>query len=65
MNKKETLQSLLNSGQGNKLEFKVRIPSKVRELTEQICAFANVEEEYSHIQVNDNRKDNITYLENE
>ncbi len=49
MIKKETLQSLINSGQGYKLEFKVRIPSKVRELTEQICAFANVEEEYSLI----------------
>ena len=42
MIKKETLQSLINSGQGYKLEFKVRIPSKVRELTDQICAFANV-----------------------
>ncbi len=33
----EALQSLINSGEGYKVEFKVRIPSKVRELTEEIC----------------------------
>ena len=39
----EALQSLINSGEGYKVEFKVRIPSKVRKLTEEICAFANAE----------------------
>ena len=37
----ENLQSLINSGEGYNVEFKVRVPSKVRELTEEICAFDN------------------------
>jgi len=35
------IQSLIDSGEDYNVEFKVRIPSKVRELTEEICAFAN------------------------
>ena len=29
----ETIQSLIDSGEGYNVEFKVRVPSKVRELT--------------------------------
>lgn len=36
----ENIQSLIDSGEGYNIEFKVRVPSKVRELTEEICAFA-------------------------
>ena len=39
----ENLQSLIDSGKGYNVEFKVRVPSKVRELTEEICAFANAD----------------------
>jgi len=35
----ENIQSLIDSGEGYNVEFKVRVPSKVRELTEEICAF--------------------------
>lgn len=33
-----TIQSLINSGEGYNVEFKVRVPSKIRELTEDICS---------------------------
>lgn len=39
----ENIQSLIDSGEGYNVEFKVRVPSKVRELTEEICAFANAD----------------------
>jgi len=37
----EDIQSIVSSGEGYNAEFKVRVPSKVKELTEEICAFAN------------------------
>ena len=52
MTNTETIQSLINSGEGYNVEFKVRIPSKVRELTEEICAFANADGGYLLIGVN-------------
>ncbi len=61
----ETLRSLINSGEGYKVEFKVRIPSKVRELTEEICAFANAEGGYLLIGVDDNGKVIGASLEND
>jgi len=38
---KEDIQLLIGSGEGYNAEFKVSVPSKVRELTEEVCAFAN------------------------
>jgi ATP-dependent DNA helicase RecG len=35
------IESLLQSGEGYNVEFKISIPKKVRELTEEVCAFAN------------------------
>lgn len=35
------IQSIVASGEGYNAEFKVSVPSKVRELTEEVCAFAN------------------------
>ena len=35
------IKSLINSGEGYNTEFKVSIPKKVKEVTEEICAFAN------------------------
>ncbi len=32
----ENIQSLIDSGKGYNVEFKVRVPSKVRELTEDL-----------------------------
>jgi ATP-dependent DNA helicase RecG len=44
MNKKLTpadIESIVHSGEGYNAEFKIRVPSKVKELSEEICAFAN------------------------
>ena len=49
----ENIQSLIDSGEGYNVEFKVRVPSKVRELTEEICAFANADGGYLLIGVDD------------
>jgi len=35
------IESLIKSGEGYNTEFKKKIPSKVREITEEVCAFAN------------------------
>ena len=34
------LENLISSGEGYNTEFKVSFPSKVKEITEEICAFA-------------------------
>lgn len=61
----ENLQSLIDSGEGYNVEFKVRVPSKVRELTEEICAFANADGGHLLIGVDDNGKVIGTTLEND
>ena len=53
MTNTETIQSLIDSGEGYNVEFKVRVPSIVRELTEEICAFANADGGYLLIGVDD------------
>ena len=35
------VRSIIQLGEGYNAEFKVRVPKKVKELTEEICAFAN------------------------
>ena len=35
------IKLLVASGEGYNTEFKISVPSKVKELTEEICAFAN------------------------
>ena len=61
----ETIQSLIDSGEGYNVEFKVRALSKVRELTEEICAFANADGGYLLIGVDDNGQVVGTNLEND
>lgn len=44
MNRKRVasdIESIVQSGEGYNAEFKVRIPTKVKELSEEVCAFAN------------------------
>lgn len=60
-----TIQSLINSGEGYNVEFKVRVPSKIRELTEEICAFANADGGYLLIGIDDNGQIVGTDLEND
>lgn len=64
-NTETTIQSLIDSGEGYNVEFKVRVPSKVRELTEEICAFANADGGYLLIGVDDNGQIIGTDLEND
>lgn len=37
----KNIKSLIVSGEGYNVEFKVSIPSKIKDVTEEICAFAN------------------------
>lgn len=41
MLKPEEIKSIIASGEGYNAEFKIRVPNKLKELTEEICAFAN------------------------
>ena len=35
------IKSIVASGEGYNAEFKVSLPSKIKEITEEVCAFAN------------------------
>jgi len=48
------IKSLIASGEGYNVEFKKSIPSKVKEVTEEICAFANASGGTLFIGVDDN-----------
>ncbi|MFG6686738.1 RNA-binding domain-containing protein [Mariniflexile sp. HNIBRBA6329] len=48
------IKSLIASGEGYNVEFKKSIPSKVKEITEEICAFANASGGVLFIGVDDN-----------
>lgn len=61
----ETIQSLIDNGEGYNVEFKVRVPSKVRELTKEICTLANADGEYLLIEVDDNGQVAASNLEND
>jgi len=37
----EDIKSIVQAGEGYNAEFKIRVPNKVKEITEEICAFAN------------------------
>ena len=37
----ENIKNIAASGEGYNAEFKIRVPNKVKEITEEICAFAN------------------------
>ena len=38
----EEIKALIQGGEGYNVEFKVRVPNKPKEITAEICAFANV-----------------------
>ena len=42
----ENIQSLIDNEEGYNVKFKVCVPSKIRELTKEICAFANADGGY-------------------
>ncbi len=59
MNKRltpEEVQSIVQAGEGYNAEFKIRVPNKLKELSEEICAFANAAGGVLLIGVGDNNK---------
>lgn len=50
----EEINLFAQSGEGYNADFKLRVPSKVRELSEEVCAFANSEGGYIFIGIDDN-----------
>lgn len=50
----DELISKISEGEGQNVEFKVSVPSKVRELTEEICSFANADGGFLLIGIDDN-----------
>lgn len=59
------IQQLILQGEGPQVEFKVRVPSKVRELTEEVCAFANADGGYVLIGIDDKGKTVGANLDNQ
>lgn len=50
------LRNLISAGEGSRVEFKQSVPSKVKELSEEVCAFANATGGYLIIGVQDDNK---------
>lgn len=48
----EEIKSIASSGEGYNADFKLSVPSKVRELSQDVCAFANSEGGYILIGIN-------------
>ena len=64
MIKAADIQMIIASGEGYNTEFKVAVPSKVRELTQEVCAFANAAGGYLLIGVNDKNEIVGTEIDN-
>ena len=52
----DDILNLINEGEGYNVDFKRSVPSKVRELTEEVCSFLNAAGGYLLIGVNDNNE---------
>lgn len=48
------IKLLADRGEGDNVDFKLRVPSKIRELSQEVCAFANSDGGYLLIGVDDN-----------
>lgn len=56
------LKSIISSGEGYNAEFKVSLPTKIKEVTEEVCAFANAAGGTLLIGVDDkNRVQGVTF----
>jgi len=49
----EDVKIIASKGEGFNMEFKVRVPQKVRDLAEEVCAFANAAGGYLLIGIDD------------
>ena len=52
----DDIKLMTSNGEGYNVEFKVSVPKKVRDLAEEVCAFANVAGGYLIIGIDDNNK---------
>jgi ATP-dependent DNA helicase RecG len=52
----DDIKSMTSNGEGYNVEFKVCVPQKVRDLAEEVCAFANIAGGYLVIGIDDNNK---------
>lgn len=52
----EEILELIDGGEGYNVDFKRNVPSKVRELTEEVCSFLNAAGGYLLIGVNDSNE---------
>lgn len=60
----EDIKALVASGEGYNVDFKLRVPAKVRELSQEVCAFANSEGGYVLIGVDDSGRIVGTEIDN-
>ena len=52
----EDVKKMVSGGEGYNVDFKRSVPSKVRELTEEVCSFLNASGGYLLIGVNDSNE---------
>ena len=52
----ERFLQLIKEGEGSQVEFKLSLPSKVRELAEEVCGFANAEGGFVFLGVDDDNQ---------
>lgn len=52
----DRIQYLIRQGEGYKVDFKSAVPAKVRELSEEVCSFANAGGGFIFIGVDDKGK---------
>lgn len=52
----DDIKDLVSGEEGDNVDFKRNVPSKVRELTEEVCSFLNAAGGYLLIGVNDNNE---------
>jgi ATP-dependent DNA helicase RecG len=60
----EEIESLAGAGEGYNVEFKVNVPIKVKELSQEVCAFANSGGGYLLIGIDDSGKIEGTEIDN-
>jgi len=58
------IKSIAKAGEGDNAEFKIRVPAKVKELSQEVCAFSNGEGGYLLIGIDDNGKIEGTTINN-
>ncbi|GHT62591.1 ArsR family transcriptional regulator [Bacteroidia bacterium] len=60
----EEIKSITGSGEGYNVDFKLKVPSKVKELSQDVCAFANSEGGYILIGIDNNDRIVGTAIDN-